>query len=339
MDWSKGYSASYHMTIVDPITWRDIGRVEITGGSISRGLDGLRESASIDCEVFNLGIEQWVRVWLNTKQAGSSESLPIFTGLASSPNNDKEGNIQSYHLECYSVLKAADDIKLSRGWYAPAGVKTGDILRELFSPVPSEVIIPEDTPYLTFNIIAEDNESNLTMADKILSAMGDWDIRIEGDGTVYVTPNSTDPVVIFDALEFDVIETSLSINEDWFSCPNVLMVINNDMMSVAKDESEYSPASIPNRGREVWVTETNPELGAEETIEEYTSRRLKELQRVFQVVSYTRRYVPNVVPGDYIMLKYPDQGLDDIFFVESQGIDLAYSASTSETVDTVVGGE
>ena len=43
MDWSKGYSASYYAARVDPVTWRDVERFEITGGSIKRGVDALRE--------------------------------------------------------------------------------------------------------------------------------------------------------------------------------------------------------------------------------------------------------------------------------------------------------
>ena len=48
MDWSKGFSASYYMAIVDKRTWNDISRLEITGGNISRYITGLRESADID---------------------------------------------------------------------------------------------------------------------------------------------------------------------------------------------------------------------------------------------------------------------------------------------------
>ena len=41
MDWARGYTSEYYMTVVDPATWRDISRIEITGGSIRRETDGL----------------------------------------------------------------------------------------------------------------------------------------------------------------------------------------------------------------------------------------------------------------------------------------------------------
>ena len=48
MDWSKGFSATYYMSIVDPVTWRDVDRIEIKGGEISRSESELVESADVD---------------------------------------------------------------------------------------------------------------------------------------------------------------------------------------------------------------------------------------------------------------------------------------------------
>ena len=47
MDWSKGFSAEYYMAIVDPSTWRDVERVEITGGSVTRTASGLLQSIQV----------------------------------------------------------------------------------------------------------------------------------------------------------------------------------------------------------------------------------------------------------------------------------------------------
>lgn len=338
MDWSKGYTTSYYMTIVDPLTWRDISKINITGGSISRSLDSLRESASIDCETFDLGIEQWIRVYMRVEQIGSSENIPIFTGLASAPNSDREGNIENFRIQCYSVLKAVDDIGLLRGWYAPAGMRGSDVIKGLFSSLAAPVDIYEDSPVLTSNIIAEDGETNLTMIDKVLNAMGDWWMQIRGDGSISIEPRPTDAAAIFDQTSFDVIETRLSIEEDWFSCPNVLMLVNDDITSIARDDLDTSPVSTVNRGREVWVMENGGEYASEESNEQYAIRRLKELQRVYRKVSYDRRYVPDVYPGNYIYLRYPEFDMEGTYFIESQNIDLSYSATTSETVSIIVEG-
>ena len=40
MKWNNGYSASYYAYIIDPVSWREKERIEITVGSISRSEDG-----------------------------------------------------------------------------------------------------------------------------------------------------------------------------------------------------------------------------------------------------------------------------------------------------------
>ena len=47
IDWGRGYSASYYAEKVDPATWRDVGVIEITDGTIKRESDGKRQSADI----------------------------------------------------------------------------------------------------------------------------------------------------------------------------------------------------------------------------------------------------------------------------------------------------
>lgn len=331
MDWAKGYSASYYMATVDSVTWHDTGRIELTGGSIKRETSGLRESADIDCVDWPAGIEQWVRVYLNTSQEGSMERVALFTGLATSPDNDFSGGLQENSVECYSVLKPAEDVYLKRGWYAPAGMSGGSIIKQLLEVTPAPVQVAENAPRLTSSIIAEDDETNLSMIDKILLAIN-WRIRITGDGVISVEPKPTEPVAAFNPLENDVIELEVSVSRDLFDCPNVFRAIDDDMTAVARDDSIDSPLSTVNRGREVWAQESNCDLADNESIEEYAARRLKELQKVGKTADYKRRYIPDLFAGDLVRMYYPEQGLSGIFFVNSQSVDLGYGATTSEQV-------
>ena len=81
--------------------------------------------------------------------------------------------------------------------------------------------------------------------------------------------------------------------------------------------------------------ESSAKLADNESIAEYAMRQLKEAQKVKKAASYTRRYLPDVVPGDVVMLHYPEQDLDGRFTVTSQSISLGYSAETSEQVSSV----
>lgn len=331
MEWDKGYSASYYMMEVDPNTWADIDRIEITGGSVNRSLDGLLQSATIDCTDYPQDKERYVRVYLDALQSGSGAHEAIFTGLAVSPDRDIRGSWSENTVQCYSVLKAADDVILARGYYAPAGVNCERVFKELLAPVPAPVEFLVDVPSLSYSLVAESGETNLTMVRKILTAIG-WNMRIFGDGRIRFEPYGTEPVVTFGPLEYDIIENSISVEYDWFRCPNVFMVSSNGITAIARDTDPNSPLSIQNREREVWAYENGVALQEGESITAYAYRRLAEEQQTVVTARYDRRFVPNVFPGDFITLHYPEQGLDDDYMVTSQTITLGHSAKTSEEI-------
>lgn len=325
MDWSKGISATYYGSIVDRTTWRDIDRFEITGGHISRSLGELVESATIDCTQFEYG-EKWIRIWLNAKQEGESSHTALFTGLATSPSKNMHGNHTKMSLECYSVLKPLQDILLPRGWYAPKG-SGKSVVKDLLLSTPAPFEFAENMPVLKQNIIAEDGESHLSMLNKILLAL-DWRIRIKGDGTITIIPYSVIPVATF-SIDYDIVETELDIEYDWYNCPNVFRAISGDEYEVAIDDTD-SILSVKNRGREIWSEDISCNLNAGETLYQYAQRRLKEKQRTEKKISYSRRYDPEIYVTDVIALNYPQaQGK---FFVSSQNIEIGYGAKTTEEV-------
>ena len=331
MDWSKGFSASYYMAIVDKRTWNDASRREITGGSISRSGTGLRQSADIDCPGYEPGTEQWIRVWLDVRQNGAADHVAMFTGLACSPSVRRDGNIKEIPLECYSVLKPADDVMLQRGWYVPAETNGAQMAAQMLREViPAPVTVEGDSPSLQQAIIAEDGETVLSMVDAILDAIG-WQMRIDGMGRVTIREVSDEPVATF-GKEYDIIETEIEIEQDWFDCPNVFRAVSDDMTAIARDDSEDSPLSTVTRGREIWMEETNCDMNDAESIEEYSIRRLKEEQQKSVRISYNRRFHPDVMTGDIIRLNYPAQELQGNYRVSDQTIELEYGARTEEEV-------
>ncbi len=334
MKWNSGYSASYYAYIVDPVTWRETDRLEITGGNLNRTEEGLRDSADLDCKEYRQGMERYIRVYLDVRQNGSAAHIPLFTGLATSPARDIDGYYETNNLECYSVLKAAEDVLLERGYYVSAGTNGAQVVKDLLSCIPAPIDVEGNAPGIQASIIAEDGETRLSMADKVLAAIG-WRMRIEGDGRIVLLPKPMEPVAHFDPIEQDVIEPSITVNYDWYECPNVFRAVQEDLFAVARDDSPDSPLSTVSRGREVWAEETSCELNTGESISEYAVRRLRELQRIRLTASYDRRYNPDVLVGDLIQLRYPAQGLEGIFRITSQKIELGHGAKTSEEVEAV----
>lgn len=169
------------------------------------------------------------------------------------------------------------------------------------------------------------------MSQKILDAIN-WHIVIDGDGTIFVEPQSKEIVATFDALENDTILPQIDYTDDWYECPNILRTIVDDTAVVIVDDDEDSELSTKTRGREVWAEETNVNLSEAESQTTYTKRRLKELQSRSIEISYRRRYTPKIRVGDMIYLNYPRQGIQGNFAVVSQSIELGYNAETTEKV-------
>ena len=331
MDWSKGFSASYHMGIVDKRTWNDTSRRGITGGSISRSETGLRQSADISCPNYETGAERWIRIWLDAKQTGGSARVALFTGLACSPSVRLDGKVRECPLECYSVLKPADDVMLQRGWYAPAEMNGAQLAQTMLKEVtPAPVVVEGESPNLQQAIIAEDGETVLSMVDAILDAIG-WIMWIDGMGVIHIC-EKTNVISAEFGRDYDVVETEIEIEQDWFDCPNVFRAVADDMTAVARDDSETSMLSTVSRGREIWMEETNCDINDGESIEEYAVRKLKEEQERSLTISYNRRFHPDVNIGDLIRLNYPGHQLQGTYRVNSQTIELEYGARTSEEV-------
>lgn len=332
MDWSKGLSASYKAYIVDPITWKDTETIDIIGGSISKSEDDMRESADISVSDYNSNKEQWIRIYLDARQQSDSYYGAIFTGLISSPGKEMEGSVQTNSLRCYSVLKPASDILLPRGYYINYGLNTAGILKKLLSVIKGIPVVIEGTPpNLSQTIIAENGESNLSMADKVLYSIG-WRMRIKGDGSIVISEPASLPSAWFDPVDVDSLELRVNIENNWFDCPNVFRAVQGNFSATAYDNDPNSMLSVQNRGREIWYEESGSNPYAGESLAQYAKRRLKEEQQVYMSASYSRRFDPDANVSDVISLRYPGQGLDGLFYISSQTIELGYSPTVSEVV-------
>ena len=335
MNWANGFRATYYMTIVDRDTWKDTQKVEITGGSVSRSDSNLIESADVDCVNYDKG-EQWVRLWLDARQEGSDAShIALFTGLATSPAVAINGMLRQNSLECYSVLKPADDVPLAKGYFVGSGANVPLLIQnELLKDSPAPVEIDGEAPPLAKTIIAESNESKLSLATKLLTAIN-WRFRISGDGVIHLIPKDNTVVASFDALDNDVIEPQINVDYDWYKCPNVFQAIIDGVAYIARDDDTNSVLSTVSRGREIWETEDSPTMNSGETATQYVKRRLKEEQTTIMKVSYNRRFYPGVTVGDCVSMNYPAQGVIGTFRISSSSFNLTYGATVSEDANQV----
>lgn len=339
MRWDRSYKARFYAMTVNPKTWYDRDRINLTSGSVAKANSGLRNSAEFTAEYEDDFTERLVRIYVDAVQGEEIVHEPIFTGYAINPSTDINGKLKTQKTTCYSVLKPADDVLLPRGWYAGVGSNAIKVIRDLLSvsPAPFEPDPDDDdyknAPKLTRNILAEDGETRLTMADKIVKAMSGWRLDIKGDGTIVVYQYDNNTTQVFDAEDMDIIEPALKITKDWFNVPNVYRVTMENVSAICRDDNENSPYSTVSRGREVWAEENGAQLTEGESLAQYTKRRLKEAQQVATEVSYTRGFVPDIDIGDVIRLRYEE--VQGKFRVTSQNIELSHAIRTSEQAERI----
>ena len=332
MDWSQGFVSSYSAYIVDPKTWRDTSSFEITGGSVKNSNTSMRASSTVDTTEFPQDKEYWIRIYLEAHQESEVARVALFTGVVSAPSKNITGSHRKVSLQCYSVLKPAEDMLLPLGWYVLKGTDGAQIIRELLKVTNAPIKIEGKSPTLSSTIIAENGETNMTIIDKILDAI-EWCLKISGDGSITICPKSDSYYVIMDEDDYDIVEMSIDEEFNWYDCPNALRVTDDGLTAVYKDEDPKSMLSIQNRGREIWTEEESVTLKDNETLSEYAVRRLKELQKVSKNLSYSRRFIPGLFPSDLIGINYPSQGVSGVYRIKSQTIELNYSARTSEEVE------
>lgn len=335
MNWNHGFSALYELYRVNPVSWNDAGSFDIVAGSISKSEGGLIESA--DLTMTESPGECWLRVYLKARQGESGERVALFTGLASAPQRTLNGNHVTYKAACYSVLKPVEDILTPRGFFVAAGSSGAQAAAELLSIGPAPVSYETPSPALTEPIISEDRDTYLSMAQKILDAIG-WRIRISGRGEVEILPKAESESAQFDESENDSIEVAITDTNDWYSAPNCLRVVSGEDCVEVRDDDPTSALSTTSRGLarggsgEIWAQESVSTLGENETLQAFAERRLKELQGPARKVGYSRRYRPEVTIGDKVRLHLPGHGIDGLFTVTSQRITLGYGARVAEEV-------
>ncbi len=335
MDWSRSFAASYQAAFVDPKSWSDTSLFEITGGSIQYTNDTLKGSATIECSAYPYTTEKWVRVWMNADQEGDYERVPLFTGLAIYPSKKMHGLNESNTLNCYSVLKPAEDVLLQNGWYIRKGADVKEALVKLLSVTNAPVTFEDySIPTLTDDIIAEQGETCLSMAQLLVDAIN-WRIVIDGYGEIIVGPKPSETGIVssvFHSKEFDILEVDWSSENDWYDSPNVLRVTSGEVTAIVRDDDPDSPYSTVTRGREIWTEEHEVVLNSNQSLSQYALDRLKALQHTTYKLSYTRRYVPGIRVSDYISIFYPEVNLYGTFEVSSQTINIGSGARTSEEV-------
>lgn len=330
MDWSKGFTSQFIAVRVDPDTWEDTSEVyPILSGSVSRNVDdSLIQSASLTSSV-NFG-ESWIRIYLIATQGQDKARVPLFTGICATPSASYNGNKLEYSADCYSVLKVAADLLLPLGYYARRGLQAGPLIKKLLEDLPCDISYDKDSPNLNKTLVADDSNTVVDFIGMILEKTP-WYLDIDGYGNIKIRKKSNDPELLLSSTDNDVVGLEVTDSQDWFDCPNILRVSDGNRTVTVQNDDPNSPYSITRRGRKIMKSES-ASLDENETLEHCANRLLKEATKPSRVVSYSRRFYPDVNVNDLVNMKYPNQNLLGYFRITSQSFDLSYGCEVSEEV-------
>ncbi len=337
IDFSKGYTASYTLRPVDQSTWAS-GPSYAPVISASAELDATDEypllqtgSCEVTLDVADSFEEGFYRIEMEVEQNGTRELHPIATLLMSSGSSSVDHVAQTASVSGYSVLKPASDRLMLTGTYAPKGCDgaayAAGLLRECI-PAPVSV---EGSFTLDEHAVFGTGISYLQAAWTVLKA-ADWCMRILGDGTVHIAPKPSEATFMLDVEGRHHLMPGVDMTYDLSEVPNRYFAVDGDDVGIAVNEQDGSRTSVSARGRYVDYIDDSPVKVGGETMTNYAKRKLEEMSTVTREWSYTREYVPDLVPFDLVAGSVPEFGMSGAFRVIKQSIDCGKGVTVSETL-------
>ena len=322
VDWTKSMEQSFEYYEVDPISWKDIKRIDnIKSSSITRDLSAdTLGSATIDI-VDSVG-ECYIRIYLVVIQNEQEKKFPLGTYLVQTPTTSFDGKIMSVSMNAYTPLLELKENNPPLGYSL---LTDQNVMEAAYSIVREHVRCPvvktESDVILTSNFVSNTNDKWLTFVRDLIN-IAKYDLGLDDMGRIIFTPIQSlaalQPVWTFDDGNSSILYPEITLKHDIYGIPNVVDVTYSTstrvMHSIVKNEDINSPTSIQKRGREIIHMVNNPDFGGTPTqaqIDEYAENLLKQLSNVEYTITFTHGYCP-VRIGDCVRLNYRKAGLEDV---------------------------
>ena len=327
-DWRASMQRSYEFYIVDPVTNKDMRRID-TVKSCTLNWDSETEtllSATIDINE-SVG-ECYVRVYMIVLQNGIKDKIALGTVLVQTPSSSFNGKVRSVSMDAYSHLIELKEKLPPIGYF----ISKNDPVLERVSLLTAEnsratVISTKSNRKLIDDFIAETNDTWLSYLTSALSTVK-HNFDLDAYGRVSFAPKqdieSLQPVWTYDDSNSSILYPDINLTHDLYGVPNVVEVVystsGGSWHVIKRNTDPDSPTSIPSRGREIVHRVTDPDLHdinddapdgknpTEWQLETYAEELLKKLSTVEYSISYTHAYCP-VRIGDCVRLNYERAGL------------------------------
>ena len=341
-NWTEAMQQSFEYYIVDPVTWKDMKRLQnVKDSRIVRD----SETDTLGSLTINLNDEVgecYIRIYLITIQNGIKEKHPLGTFLVQTPSYGFDGKVVTYSLDAYTPLLELKENQPPLGYSILEGENIMErAYRLVRENVRAPIIKTEKEDTLFYDFVANTNDTWITFI-KDLIANAKYELGLDELGRVIFMPTqptaSLQPKWTFDDSNSSILHPVVDMTRDFYGIPNAVEVVfsSNRAYEYAKvvNDDPNSPTSTVNRGREIVYRVVNPSLlvnPTKEQLEQYGKQVLKELSCLEYKITYTHGYCP-VQLGDCVRLNYERAGLKNIKAkVISQTIDCTPGCPVTET--------
>lgn len=342
IDWLSSMQQTFEYYTVDPITWKDVKRIE---NVLSCTIDRDSEASTLGSATINAAEsigESYIRVYLVAIQNGKTYKEPLGTFLVQTPSWSFNGKTRDISIDAYTPLLELKENLPPIGYSL---LKDDNIMNTAYRLCRERVRAPvveatcETTLYDDF--VANTDDTWLTFLTDLI-ANAKYTFGLDELGRVLFLPvqdaAALQPVWTYTDDNSSILYPDIDLDRDLYGIPNVVEVVysseHDTYHARAVNDDPNSPISTVKRGREIVHRVTNPDLYGDPTenqTQEYAERLLRQLSTLECTVTYSHGYCP-VRLGDCVRLNYTRSGITDVKArVISQSIDCSAGCKVTET--------
>ena len=342
-DWTQSMQRTFEYYIVDPVSWRDVQRIDtVISSSIS--WDASAETlGSASFEMTEPIGEKYIRIYLITLQNGVRERRSLGPFLAQTPSSTFNGLHKSISVDAYTPLIELKEKQPPIGYTVQKGqVIMNRVYTSMRDNMRAPVIRATAPNALENNFTANLNDSWMTFVLDLIK-LADYRIDLDELCRVIFSPVQIaaymQPVWTFNDDNSSILSPDITMDQDLYGIPNVIEVIyryNDGTQYIARAENDdsLSPISTVTRGREIVQRITDAKFNGTPThaqVDKYSIEVLKKVSTISYKVSYSHAYCP-VRVNDCVRINYTRAGLNNVLAkVTSQSISCTPDMPVSET--------
>lgn len=334
-DFSRPYASKWRLYRIDPRNWSEQDEVGgVISASISRNSGGMLESGSIelDSPIGGGFDEGYYRLVLNATQDGRTERHDISTLYCSRTSGVVDRRYDRKTLTGRSVLVPASGVAMPMGSFLPKGSDAVAYVARILGSTLAAPVVAVGSFTLADDYVFDIGSKVLDVVWTVLNA-GGWTMFVDGSGVVTVAKLPSEPTIDMPEDMAGVLYPEISYETDLIEVPNRYVAIDDSgNMAYAVNDSPNSLVSTVSRGFIVDADmDTSPTLLGGETLAEYCRRRLTEASVVSDTRSYTREYIPNLLPDMLIRGTLSTVGMTGAMRIDNQSLECGVGVVVSES--------